>query len=175
MDHAQTIKRSGRIAGWTVAALLLEFPGPLNSGPAHAFKMSVCEIIYAPQRRAFDVKCYLFQDDLRETLYNDPANGLLSPEVVGKYILRHLELTVNGQTQTLNFQELRTKDDQVLAQLSTNALPTNAKVGQLGVQNNLLLDKFNSQVNMVYVYYPNEQSKHTKLFDIRKTQAVFDL
>lgn len=175
IDHILTIGRKRHLVRWVTAMLLFLSFGPLSGGPAHAFKMSVCEIVYAPQRRAFDVKCYLFQDDLRETLYNDPMNGLLSADVVGKYVLGHLELSVNGQVQTLRLQELRTKDDQVLVQLTGLALPANTKVNQLAVQNKLLLDKFGSQVNMVYVYYPNEQSKHTKMFDIRKTQATFDL
>lgn len=175
MKPTQPNAHTSRIAGW-IGALMLAFPGLLNSAHEHQFKMSVCEIVYAPQRRAFDVKCYLFQDDLRETLYNDPANGLLTADPVSNYILRHLELTVNGQNQALTFRELHTKDDQVLVQFSTNALPTSIPtINQLDVKNNLMTDKFSNQVNMVYVYYPTEQSKHTKLFDAQKTQAIFEL
>lgn len=156
-------------------SLLLCIPLYAGGGALHAFKMSVSEVIYNAQRRGFEVKCYLFQDDLRETLYNDPFNGALSADKVGPYILRNFEMNVNGQAQKLNLAALRTKDDQVLVEFTAPAMPANTKISKVEIRNQLLLDKFSSQVNMVYLYYPDEQNKHTKMFDARKTQAAFEL
>lgn len=156
-------------------SLLICLPFYAGGGALHAFKMSVSEVIYNAQRRGFEVKCYLFQDDLRETLYNDPQNGALSSDKVGPYILRNFDMTINGQTQKLNLQSLRTKDDQVLVEFTAPALPANTSISKVDIRNQLLLDKFSSQVNMVYLYYPDEQHKHTKMFDARKIQAAFEL
>lgn len=142
--------------------------------PFHAFKMSVCEIIYKPQSHNFEVKCYLFQDDLRETLYNDPKNGLLSPEIVVPYIQKHLAISVNQQQQPLQYTSLQTKEEQILVQFSMAAAPNTSKISNISVQNNLLLEKFSKQVNVVYVYYPTEQNKHTKMLNLQKTQDIFE-
>jgi hypothetical protein len=139
----------------------------------HPFKMSICEIVYLSQTRNFEVKCYLFQDDLREALYNDPLNGALSAEVVTPYIMRQLEIVVDGQKQPLQYQNLRTKDDQVLAQFVTPSL-TASGVTKMTVTNRLLIEKFSRQINMVYVYYPTETNKRTKMFDVNKTSEIFN-
>jgi|GEM_PF-1063186 len=144
------------------------FPG------VHAFKMSVCEIIYSQQNRTFEVKCYLFQDDLRATLYDDPNNGILSPEIVVPYIQRHLTITINNQKQSLQLTSLNQKDEQILAQFTILAAPNVAKINNIGIQNSLLLEKFAKQINMVYVYYPNEQNKRAKMLDAQKNQDIFE-
>ena len=140
--------------------------------PLHPFKMSVCEVVYMSQPRHFEVKCYLFQDDLRETLYADPLNGALTADKVGPYLREHLALGVNGQAQTLQLREVRLKEEQILVRFETGSIPP-GNIKQVSVDNRILLEKFDKQVNMVYLYYPNEQSKRTKAFDKQHQQEVF--
>ncbi len=146
-----------------------------HSGPfvVHPFKMSVCEVVYLAQTRNFEIKCYLFQDDLRETLYNDPVNGALTQETVAPYIARQIEIVVDGQKQALQCENLRTKGDQVLVRFVTPTMKASG-VAKLGITNRLLIEKFSRQINMVYVYYPNEGNKRTKTFDVNKTWDTFD-
>ena len=88
----------------------------------HDFKMSVCELIYEPSDRHFDVKVYLFTDDLTQALTGDPRATLPTREAISQYILQHLELYVNNSRQELQFYSIRQKEEQTLLHFRTPAL-----------------------------------------------------
>jgi hypothetical protein len=86
------------------------FPFLFAFGTAdHDFKMSVTEVVYTEEKKAFEVKVYLFIDDLTATLTGDPVAVLPAQTDISKYILKHLELNVNGGKQALTFQSIRQK------------------------------------------------------------------
>jgi hypothetical protein len=69
--------------------LLLPFHpglGEVLAGIPHDFKMSVCEIVYVPENQGFDVKFYLFADDLKAAVYGNPEAAELAAEVAGNYV-----------------------------------------------------------------------------------------
>jgi hypothetical protein len=150
--------------------MILPFVFLLNAKD-HDFKMSVCEIVYSTDNEAFDVKFYLFQDDLKAALYNNPDAPTIEGNKASEYILRHFNLNINGQAQSLVFQSLKEKNDQVLAQFSTQKIPL-ASLSKMQVKNNLLLEKFREQINMVYALLPG-RDKLVQMLNATKTEAGF--
>ena len=139
----------------------------------HPIKMSVCEVIYRADQANFEIKCYLYQDDLRETLYGRPDAGDLDQATVSSYILKQVSMSVNDQQKNLAFQSLRFKNEQVLVTFVSDKI--SGAVSKVTLNNRLLIDKFSSQTNVVYLYYPDENAKKTKMLNINTTQALFYL
>lgn len=144
-----------------------------SSFEKHDFKMSVCEMIYQPAQRRFEIKFYLFRDDLNQALHGVPSLDPVAGLAARAYILNHFEMTANSQPQALSFQSIREKGEQVLVQFLTPALTKS--LSEIEIKNNLLTEQFRSQVNMLYLYYPDEKSKHTKILDAKKTKEKFTL
>lgn len=142
--------------------------GPLK---AHDFKMSVCEVVYSPEKEAFDVKFYLFQDDLRTALYGNPNAPAIEEDKAADYLLRHFSLSVNGQQQPIAFQSMQGKNDQVLLQFSTQKIHLQS-VATMQVKNSLLIEKFRDQINMVYAILP-KRDKLTQMLNATRTEAGF--
>ena len=155
--------------------LLMLLPSFGASPPAaeHDFKLSVCEIIYDQPRQSFELKFYLFQDDLRDCLYGNPAAPDLQEKDAVAYIRRHFSLWSNQQQQELTFRSLREKNDQVLVIFNTRQLPLNSQ-RTLKVQSTVFLEKFRQQTNMIYVIIP-ERSKLTKILNAGRTEGEFEL
>lgn len=139
----------------------------------HPMKMSVCEIVYAPQRQVFDVKCYLFQDDLRDVIYNNPIEGALDQAHVEPYLRQHLQININQQQRNLVWQSVTERKEQVLVHFTLEA-PTNTSIKQVLVSNNIMFEKFGNQINMVHLYYPDEKAKRVKICSISQASHSFD-
>lgn len=139
----------------------------------HDFKMSVCELVQVPAKDGFEVKFYLFKDDLTHTLASGPNAALPSQETIGAYILQHFDLSVDGKLQTLHFQSMREKNDQVLVQFATDKLKS-PRFTKVSVHNSLLIENFKDQSNMIYLILP-EKSKMTQVLNAGKTQGDFSL
>lgn len=147
------------------------FPFFLAYGNAdHDFKMSVTEVMFSEEKKAFEVKVYLFTDDLTATLTGNPNSALPNNSLIGDYILRHLELNVNGSKQTLSFQAMRQKNDQVLATFTT--LVFKQKIKTIQVKNSLLIEKFREQTNMVYALMPGK-GRETQLLNASDVEGEF--
>jgi hypothetical protein len=139
----------------------------------HDFKLSVCEIYWSETKQHFEVKFYIFHDDLRAAVYGNPNHPVLESEDVTPYLMRHFEMSVSGQVLKLSFESYRQKDDQVLYQYNSPGIrfPANSKIQ---VKNEILTDKFRDQINMVYVIFPG-QPKQTQMLNASKSQALFNL
>ncbi len=149
-------------------AILVAFGKPAAAD--HDFKMSVTEVVYSSETKAFEVKFYLFTDDLTATLTGDKNAPLPNSDAIGKYILQHFEMSVNGGKQGLNFQSIRQKNDQVLATFSTPVFTQ--KISKIKVKNSLIVEKFRDQTNMVYALLPNK-GRETKILNAGTTEGEF--
>jgi hypothetical protein len=143
----------------------------LSFGIDHDFKMSVTEVVFTEEKKAFEVKVYLFIDDLTATLTGDPMAPLPATKTIGDYVVKHLELNVNGSKQALSFQSIRQKNDQVLATFSTPAFTQ--KIKKINIKNSLLIEKFKEQTNMVYAILPGK-GRETELLNAGDVEGEFD-
>lgn len=137
----------------------------------HDFKMSVTEVVFSEEKKAFEVKVYLFTDDLTATLTGDPNAALPSNKTIGEYISQHFELSVNGSKQSLSFQSIRQKNDQVLATFSTPVFAQ--KIKKIKVKNSLLVEKFREQTNMVYAILPGK-GRETQMLNAGDVEGEFE-
>lgn len=136
----------------------------------HDFKMSVCELIYEPSDRHFEIKVYLFTDDLTQALTGDPRAPLPPREAISQYVQQHLELYVNNSRQQLQFYSIRQKEEQTLLQFRTQSLE--GSPASIFVKNDLLLEKFSEQSNMVYLVAPGK-SKQVEALGNNRRNASF--
>jgi len=141
-------------------------------GVPHDLKMSVCEIAYVQDSGTFNVKFYLFEDDLKVTLYPLMHSGPIAGEDAETYILKHFSMQVNGHPLPLTYTSLREKKDQVLVQFKSPELP-GSSLESMQVHNDLPIEQFKRQINMVYLYFPDEDSRKTEMLDATKTLTVF--
>ncbi|MBK8566247.1 MAG: hypothetical protein IPN76_23625 [Saprospiraceae bacterium] len=146
------------------------FPQGQVGAADHEFKMSVTEVVYVEEKKAFEVKVYLFTDDLTATLTGDPNAALPASKTIGDYVLKHLKLSVNDGKQVLTFQSIRQKNDQVLATFSTPVFTQ--KIKKINVKNSLLIEKFKEQTNMVYALLPGK-GRETELLNAGDVEGEF--
>ncbi len=139
----------------------------------HDFKLSVCEIVWNESGKQFDVKFYIFHDDLREAVYGKPDYPRLDPEEVNPYLLKHFQLLMSSTVLKLTFDSVQEKNDQVLYKFSTPKL-TLSPNEVIRVRNTLLTEKFTTQVNMVYLIFP-DKAKQTQMLTVARTEATFKL
>ena len=136
---------------------------------AHDFKMSICEVVYEPTDRHFDVKLYLFADDLTEAITGDPKAALPTRETISQYALQHLGIQVNGGQQVLQFSSIRQKEEQVLVQFTTPSLGS-IQPATVAIWNNIMLEKFGGQTNIVYLIVPGKD-KRSEALDAKRTSV----
>ncbi len=136
----------------------------------HDFKMSVTEVVYSVEAKAFEVKFYLFTDDLTATLAGDPMAPLPTQTDISNYILKHFGLSVNGVKYALTFQSIRQKNDQVLVTFSTAVFTQ--KISKITVKNSLMVEKFKEQTNMVYAILPGK-GKLTEMLNAGDGEGEF--
>ncbi len=152
---------------------LLTFLWSSFAPTAHDFKMSVCEINYVQEREAFEVRFYIFQDDLKETLYGDPLAAQLEEAAVRTYILEHVEIQLNGRQMALDYSGIKERSDQVQVIFFSKTYKLE-ELRNVLVINDLLLDKFKKQTNMVYLSIPGH-NRLTKILNLASNEGRFDL
>lgn len=137
----------------------------------HEFKMSVCEITYQEEKALFSLRFYLFQDDLKEALYGDPEAADIKNEDVAEYIQSNIKMHLSDAPLELTFIEMEERGEQVQVVLhsSPSSLP---KQPTLLISNELLIEKFKKQTNMVY-FTKEDGAKLTLILNARKKEGEF--
>ena len=141
--------------------------------PAHDFKMSVCEITYEEEQKVFEVKFYLFQDDLKVAIFGNPIPPELEASSVSNYILKKTKLSLNEKAIALSFSEMKEREDQIQVVFRSEVISLSPN-SKLKISNQLFLDKFKQQTNMVYLNMPG-RSKITQIMNGAKTEVEFPL
>lgn len=139
----------------------------------HDFKLSVCEIRYEDSIGTYELKFYLFQDDLKAALYDDPAAPAMAEADVAGYIRQHFTFRPGGETVPLRYESMREKNDQVLVRFTVGGEGPDT-YDHLSIRNTILVEKFRQQSNMVYLYLPGKE-KASQLFDVRRTSWRYEL
>lgn len=153
--------------------IFLFFPGfaAQRISVEHDFKMSVCEMIFASQNEDLQLKFYLFQDDLKQALYNNSDAPKIEEQKARDYLFEHFALAADGNPAPLKFESLSLKNDQVLIQFTSPGTRI-ANLQNLQVTTTILISEFRKQVNMVYLIAP-EKDRITLMLHASKTKGVF--
>jgi hypothetical protein len=96
----------------------------------------------------------------------------MEEERVVEYILEKVKIQSDGQPISLAFSEIKEREDQVKVVFNTSKIKAET-ISKLLVSNQLLLEKFKSQTNMVYVTLPG-QTKKTMILNAGKTNGLFE-
>ena len=135
--------------------------------------MSVSEVEYSAMTESFEVRVYLFQDDLKEAVYGDPLSPLLENAAISEYILAHIELEIDNEPVPLSFIELKERKDQVQVIFTTKKVNLKGANNVL-ISNELLIETFPKQTNMVYLSLP-DKSRLTQILNAVKTIGEFEI
>ncbi|WP_460941385.1 DUF6702 family protein [Spirosoma humi] len=147
----------------------------MASRPAHDFHASVTQMQYNAKERAFEISIRIFTDDFEKTLaeaskskVNLSGPGKQDP-LIEKYVLSHFSY-VNSQKQIKPIKyvgyEVETDAHWIYLEMP---LAEPFRGGLL--KQNVLMEMFDDQVNMVNVQYQG----HKKTFVFRKNQPIQDI
>lgn len=148
-----TLKKAGFAMIPLVLLLLLSFSS------AHKYYVSVTNIEYSKDDRAFQITSRVFIDDLDKLLKErygveaklaTPKESKLADEYIEKYFRTKFAVEFNGKPVTYNFLGKRYETDMVICYLE---IP-NVKISEtksMSVQNEVLMDLFDDQQNIVHV------------------------
>lgn len=147
--------------------LLCNFP----MGNVHDLFMSICEI--EEKGGKLELSFYLFHDDLKTALYDNPAALEIKEEDAVKYFSEKTELSLGGQIIPLELQDLEYRKEQVRLVFRAPLLQ-NQKIENIKLKSRLLLEYFPTQVNMVY-FIKKDGERLVEMLDADETEAVFEL
>ena len=154
------------IVKYLFAAFLL---GNTNS---HDLYLSICEM-EQPADGLLEIRYYLFHDDLKMALYNDPTAPEIHPDDAQRYIAQNTQLLLNGELVTPTFQTLDYRKEQVRLSYQVELGPGQI-LKKIDLTDCLLIEHFRTQVNMVYFVKP-DGDRLVQMLDAGKVEAVFEL
>ncbi|MEQ6118806.1 DUF6702 family protein [Reichenbachiella sp. MALMAid0571] len=151
----------------------------LSGALAHAFHISVCEIEYDEERKSLEITHRVFLDDLETTLKSwsgDQSIDVINPKVesdfqkiLGKYMLEKFSVNVNGKETNLSFLGSEPDGDVMYCYIELTGVK---KLNSLYIVNQIFMDKFDDQMNMVHIY-KGEKTTSTK-FSKNNTDFTID-
>ncbi|NRB46428.1 MAG: hypothetical protein HRU41_02065 [Saprospiraceae bacterium] len=135
-------------------------------GFKHDYHLSKCLIEYSTTDQALQVSMQLFIDDLEEALRLQGHDKLAlctskeAPEAeiyFEEYLKKHLLLTVNGEPRNYNYLGKEISEDllSLWCYLEIEGIP---QISSLNVSNDILMEAYPDQQNIVSVKGPSNQS-----------------
>tara|TARA_B100000497_G_scaffold118460_1_gene144778 strand:- start:1755 stop:2258 length:504 start_codon:yes stop_codon:yes gene_type:complete len=131
----------------------------LLSTSLHEYHLSNTEIRYNEEESALQIITRIFIDDLEETLRKNGHSGLFlcterEPEhaeaLIADYLEKNLLIKVDGKAQKFSYLGKEISDDLIAAWCYLEILDITPTI-KIEVENNVLLDSFDDQKNIVNV------------------------
>lgn len=128
----------------------------LLAATAHKYYLSVTDLAYNEKAASLQMITRLFYDDLEDVLQerydsaiivDATADQAILDRYLKKYMQAKLEITLNGQKQTLNVLGKEYEDDYVVVYSEIEGIQ---QVKNLMIENTLLMDLFPEQKNMMH-------------------------
>ena len=141
----------------------------------HDFHASVTQMQYNAKDKAFEISIRIFTDDLEKGLAKELnsqvhlAPGTRTDEILEKYVRTHFTYT-SPQKQIKPFNYIGHEVEADANWIYLEMPYTEAFRGGM-LKQNVLMDMFDDQVNMVNIQYQGQK----KTFVFRKNQAVQDV
>lgn len=146
------------------------------SNTLHAFHTSLTEMRYNAKSKGFEVSVRVFTDDLEKVLSHDNQNKKIIVEnndkndaLVEQYVKKHFML-INAKNQLKAIQYIG-KEKEGDATWIYLELPMNEALSGLRLKNDVLIDMFEDQTNIVNIFVKEEKKSFifnakTKIFTI---------
>ena len=146
-------------------------------GVLHKFYVSVTQVDFNEKKSRVEISTRIFIDDLEKTLEKKHHQKLnLSTkiesknanELIQKYVLQKIVVTLNGQEQNLIFLGSEYEDDVLICYLK---IDYSKKITTFELFNNLLTETYSEQQNIVHTNI-NNTKKSFLLTQIDKTASI---
>jgi hypothetical protein len=145
----------------------------------HPFYISLTEVRYNSGSQRFEVAQKIFWDDLEEVLAAESGDAVnfLNPKdpevlhmVLSNYLLTKNKVKVDGRSLELKFLGYEVEEDAAWFYLESEKAK---KPKELWVSNELLIDQFPGQQNIVHIYL--DKKPKTLMLDKRKREGSVQL
>ena len=131
--------------------------GLVYATPPHPYYLSICQIYHNSESQSLEISLKIFSDDLERALEEQGTGRLyLSTDkeveaadgYIGKYLNQHFKLAVGDQVLKQNYLGKEYEEDAVWCYIEVKDVP---RLPQLRVTNNLLMEVYDSQTNIVHI------------------------
>ncbi len=144
----------------------------------HPFFVNVIEFNNNPKENSLEISCKLFADDFENALqlqYKTPVDIAHPKDVkavekmVSAYLLKHLQLKINGKPVILQFVGFEKENEAVWGYLQVINIPVMKK---LDITNDILYEVYPTQISIMHASF-NGSRKSSRLA-YPDTQASFE-
>lgn len=146
-------------------SILFLYPSTLLKEDAHEFHLSKCLIEYNTRESAIQISLHLFIDDTEEALRRRGIDRLFmctekeaetAERHLEAYLIQQLRLEVDGQSLVPEFLGKEVTED-LMGMWCYLEITGVKDIRQLTITNEILMDAFEDQKNLVNVIGPNNQ------------------
>ena len=144
----------------------------------HAFHTSITEMRYNPKEKAFEISLRIFMDDLEKTLSTNNKNKKFVIEnndkndvFIEQYIRKHFVITT-PKNQKLNYQYVG-KEKEGEAVWIYLEMPLNEPLKGSKIQNDVLMDMFEDQTNIVNIFMNNDKKSY--LYNVKNRVFMVEI
>ncbi len=154
-------------------------PSPFSVLPAkHDFHTSLTEMRYNPKAKTFEISLRIFTDDLEKVLSATNQNKKFLVEnndkndlFVEAYIRKHFVVT-NPKNQKLVINYIG-KEKEGEATWVYLEMPVNESINGSKIQNNVLIDMFEDQTNILNIFVQNQKKSY--LYNVKNRVFVVEI
>jgi hypothetical protein len=144
----------------------------------HDFHTSITEMRYNPKEKSFEISLRVFTDDLEKALSITNQNKKFIVEnndkndaLVETYIKKHFVITnAKNQKPTINYIGKEKEGDATWIYLE---MPVNGGISGSKIQNNVLIDIFEDQTNIVNIFVQNQKKSY--LFTVKNRVFMVEI
>jgi hypothetical protein len=144
----------------------------------HDFHTSITEMRYNPREKSFEISIRVFTDDLEKVLSATNQNKKFLVEnndkndaFVEAYVKKHFVVTnPKNQKPVINYIGKEKEGDATWIYLE---MPVNEGISGSKIQNNVLMDMFEDQTNIVNIFVQNQKKSY--LFTIKNRFFVVEI
>ena len=148
-----------------------------NPKSLHAFHTSITQIDYNPKAKNYEVSVRIFTDDFETAIDTENKikgtkiqDGDKNDALVSAYVLKHFSI-ISPQNKKANLKYIG-KENEDLATWLYFELPEGSLAKGSRIQQNVLMELFDDQVNIVNIKKGEERK--SLLFDLKNKIKVFE-
>jgi hypothetical protein len=123
----------------------------------HPFYVSVTEINHNAKDKTLEISCRVFINDFETSLekafktkvdLSNAKNKNDNDKMIREYVARHLQISVDGKAQSLQYVGCENKSESTWCYFQINNVPS---VRKIDIRNDILYESFASEINIIHV------------------------